>query len=199
MHCRKALESIGSQTCCQPSTTGFSRNVRASTHAPRLVAEGNYSSQQRITSLPGCETTEIRAPIVVRLLIFSPKARGYAYKTGYGGHARAVCVRSSFPVPEIVRKNREFARIAHKRPTGRAPSQSLHREMGVLGSAERLDRGCASERQISRLCGLQRPKFARRGCAADEPWCHAVHGEGERRDGLPRELPCAGTARIGSL
>ena len=195
MHCRKALESIGSQTCCQPSTTGFSRNVRASTHAPRLVAEGNYSSQQRITSLPGCETTEIRAPIVVRLLIFSPKARGYAYKTGHGDHARGVAALSSFPVPEIVRKNREFARIAHKRPSGHPANRSTARWVSLGLRSVWTEDAYPNDKSAVFVASSGQISLA----AAAPRMSHAVHGEGERRDGLPRELPCAGTARIGSL
>ena len=83
----------------------------------------------------------------------------------------AKCYHISFVGTPVFRLNVQTQTLARHDLTERAPRQSLPREMGVHGSAERLDRGCVSERQNGRLCGLQRPKFARRGCAADEPCC----------------------------
>ena len=140
------------------------------------------------TSLPGCETIEIRAPIVVRLLIFSPKARGYAYKTGHGDHARGVAALSSFPVPEIVRKNREFARIAHKRPSGHPANRSTARWVSLGLRSVWTEDAYPNDKSAVFVASSGQISLA----AAAPRMSHAVHGEGERRDGLPRELPCAG-------
>ena len=150
---------------------------------------------RKTTSLLTYEKCEIRAPIVVRLLIFSPKARGYAYKTGYGDHARGVGVRSSFPVPEIVRKNREFARIAHKRPSAHPPNRSTARWVPFGLRSVWTEDAYPNDKSAVFMASSGQNSLA----AAAPRISHAVHGEGGRRDGLPRELPCAGTARIGSL
>ena len=137
----------------------------------------------------------IRAPIVVRLLIYGRKARGYAYKTGYGDHARGVRVRSSFPVPEIVRKNCEFARIAYKRPSAPPLNLSTARWVSLGLRSVWTEDAYPNDKSVVFVASRGQNSLA----AAAPQMSHAVHGEGERRDGFPRELPCAGTARNGSL
>ena len=47
--------------------------------------------------------------------------------TTVGWAVGALSSFESFPVPEIVRKNREFARIAHKRRSAHPPNRSTAR------------------------------------------------------------------------
>ena len=142
------------------------------------------------TSLLTYEKCEIRAPIVVRLLIFSPKARGYAYKVGYGDHARGVGALSSFPVPEIVPQNRKFARIAHKEPSAHPANRSLARWVSMGLRSVWTEDAYPNDKTAVFVASSGQNSLA----AASPRMSHAVHGEGERRDGLPRELPCAGIA-----
>ena len=167
--------------------------------------DGRYRklNGQVSTSLLTCEKCEIRAPIVVRLLIFSPKARGYAYKTGCGDHARGVGNakrRASSPVRPraIVPQNRrKIASLEGSRTRNRAPTPPIAPSRDgcpwVCGASGRRMRIRTTNKQSLW------PPAAKRSLAAALPrMSYAVLGEGERRDGLPRELPCAGIAWHGS-
>ena len=143
---------------------------------------------RKTTSLLTYEKREIRAPIVVRLLIFSPKARGYAYKTGCGDHARGVRVRSSFPVPEIVRKNREFARIAHKRPSAHPANRSTTRSLPFGLRSARPEDAYPNDKLAVFVASSGQNSL---GAAAPRLHC-AAHDEGAKHGEHRCELPSGG-------
>ena len=133
------------------------------------------ASRALSTSLLTYEKCEIRAPIVVRLLIFSPKARGYAYKVGYGDHARGVGALSSFPVPEIVPQNRKFARIAHKEPSAHPANRSLTRWVSMGLRSVWTEDAYPNDKTAVFVASSGKNSLA----AAAPRMSHAVHGEGD--------------------
>ena len=149
-----------------------------------------------VTSLPTCEKCEIRAPFVTRLLTASQKARGYDYKPGDGDHARTRTGVTLIPLPvrEIVRKNRKFARIAHKSRSAHPANRSLARWVSMGLRSVWTEDAYPNDKTAVFVASSGQNSLA----AAAPRMSHAVHGEGERRDGLPRELPCAGIAWHGS-
>ena len=62
------------------------------------------------TSLPGCETGVIRAPIVARLFRISPPAHGMFYRAHCGDHDWLGATNASHPVPEKIPQSGDFSR-----------------------------------------------------------------------------------------
>ena len=105
-------------------------------------------------------------------------------------HARRCVTLIPYPVREIVRKNREFARIAHKASRDASGIGSATRWASLGLRSVRTDDAYPSDKSAVFVASSGQNSLA----AASPRMSHAVHGEGERRDGLLRELPCAGIA-----